>query len=208
VNGSYGSYSIDYYSNDNLGNLAIDTYTIALIQRDIAVTGIVLSTNSTYVGRIIEVNVTLSNFGDIIESFNVSLYYDDTIINTTLVENMSPYTNTIITFYWDTATVEPCKYYNITAKADVLTGETNTTNNIYTCGEVKIKMLGDVNGDDKIDMIDIGVAARAFGTYPEYQPNPSSPGHRWNPEADINDDKSIDFRDIGLIARRFGRTCP
>jgi parallel beta-helix repeat protein len=67
-------------------------------------------------------------------------------------------------------------------------------------------VFGDITGptlgvpDGKVDMRDIGLAARAFG---------SSPGNpRWNPAADINYDFKVDMRDIGPIARQFGKTDP
>ncbi len=53
--------------------------------------------------------------------------------------------------------------------------------------------------DFKVDMRDVGRAAKAFG---------SVPGHpRWDPACDVNDDFKVDMRDIGNIARKFGWTC-
>jgi len=50
--------------------------------------------------------------------------------------------------------------------------------------------------DGKVDMKDIGVAAKAFGTFP---------GHpRWNSAADVNGDYKVDMKDIGAIAKKFG----
>jgi parallel beta-helix repeat protein len=59
----------------------------------------------------------------------------------------------------------------------------------------------DINHDLKVDMKDIGKAARAFNT---------APGDLgWNPHADITGpekipDDRVDMRDISLIARHFG----
>jgi hypothetical protein len=53
--------------------------------------------------------------------------------------------------------------------------------------------------DFKVDMRDIGRAARGFGSYP---------GHdRWDPPTDVNEDFRTDMRDIGAIARMFGWSC-
>jgi hypothetical protein len=50
--------------------------------------------------------------------------------------------------------------------------------------------------DYKVNMRDIGLAAKGFGSYP---------GHaRWSTTADINGDYKIDMRDIGGIAKKFG----
>lgn len=57
---------------------------------------------------------------------------------------------------------------------------------------------GDINYDLKVDILDIAIAASAFGSYPGHE--------RWNPIADINNDNRIDIKDIGAIAKEFGKT--
>jgi hypothetical protein len=64
----------------------------------------------------------------------------------------------------------------------------------------------DINHDLKVDMRDIGVSAKAFGT---------GPGDTlWNAHADITgpeplvSDGRVDMRDISLIARHFGEHYP
>jgi parallel beta-helix repeat protein len=59
----------------------------------------------------------------------------------------------------------------------------------------------DINHDMKVDMRDIGVSAKAFGTFPG--------DAKWNPHADITGqegipDGKVDMRDISLIAKYFG----
>jgi hypothetical protein len=61
----------------------------------------------------------------------------------------------------------------------------------------------DLNHDGKVNMIDIGIAARAFGTTPG---NP-----RWNSIADVFGpnglpDGKVDMRDISFVAKNFGWT--
>ena len=51
----------------------------------------------------------------------------------------------------------------------------------------------------KVDMKDIGRAAKAFGSYPAHL--------RWDPPADTNDDFKVDMKDIGGIAKNFGWSC-
>ena len=50
--------------------------------------------------------------------------------------------------------------------------------------------------DFEVDMRDIGIAARAFGSYPDHP--------RWDPICDINDDYEVDITDLVSIARKFG----
>jgi len=61
------------------------------------------------------------------------------------------------------------------------------------------KLLGDLNGDGKVDIKDIAIAAIAFGSYPSHP--------RWNPIADINQDGKVDIKDLASIATNFGKTC-
>jgi hypothetical protein len=64
---------------------------------------------------------------------------------------------------------------------------------------VKVKKMGDVNNDGKVDGKDVALVAAAFGTTPG---NP-----RWNPDADLNNDKKIDGKDVALIAKNYGKNC-
>ena len=57
--------------------------------------------------------------------------------------------------------------------------------------------LGDITRDGKIDMRDLSIVARSFGTYPSHPD--------WNPEADITEDGKIDMRDLATVARNFGK---
>jgi len=51
-----------------------------------------------------------------------------------------------------------------------------------------------------VDMWDIAIAARAYGSFPEHP--------RWNPKADLNKDNKVDLKDVGTIAKNFGTTWP
>jgi hypothetical protein len=63
---------------------------------------------------------------------------------------------------------------------------------------IKVRMPGDINIDGKVDIKDIVLAAKSFGSYPEHP--------RWNPLADENEDDKIDIRDLFSVARNFGET--
>ena len=64
-------------------------------------------------------------------------------------------------------------------------------------------LAGDINGDGKVDIRDIAIVAKAYG---------SSPGDpNWNPAADITGlepnvpDGKVDIRDIALVSSQFGQ---
>ncbi len=58
------------------------------------------------------------------------------------------------------------------------------------------KVLGDVTGDFKVDILDVAAAAYAFGTHPG--------DALWNPKADFTGDGVIDILDVALAAFYFG----
>jgi hypothetical protein len=70
-----------------------------------------------------------------------------------------------------------------------------TAQAIYT---FKLVLLGDVNFDGKVDMSDIGLILRAYGT--------KKGDPKWNPIYDLNSDEKVDMSDIGIILRNFGNT--
>jgi hypothetical protein len=150
-------------------------------------------------GYTAHINVTVVNQGNYTENFNVTAYANTTIIGTQEVTNLDPNNQTVLTFLWNTSGYT-IGNYTLNAAATAVLGETNTTNSNFTDGIVKVTIVGDINGDDKVDMKDIGAGARAFGTVlgaPSYNPN-----------ADLNDDHKIDMKDIGTLARHFGEHYP
>jgi len=69
----------------------------------------------------------------------------------------------------------------------------NLTQTIMVTG-----LVGDLNGDGKVDIKDIAIVAKAYGSYPGY-PN-------WNPIADLNGDGKVDIKDVAIVAKQFGKT--
>jgi len=86
--------------------------------------------------------------------------------------------------------------FTVTLTVEDSVGRTASTSNLIQVSNVTIKMY-DLNQDGKIDMRDIAIAARAFGS------TPGSPN--WNPVADVNGDGKVDMKDIAPVARNFGK---
>jgi len=173
--------------------------------RDVAIISVVPSRSWVFSGAPLNITVTAKNLGETTESFDVTVYYDSNLIETYSVVDLAPNAEAIIVFTWNTSNLTPCNNYTITGEATTIPFEYNTTNNVLVDGTVKIRLLGDINGDGKVDMKDVAIAAAAFGSYP---------GHpRWNPDADVTGpislvpDGRIDMRDIAVISKNFGNTC-
>lgn len=63
----------------------------------------------------------------------------------------------------------------------------------------QVILIGDINHDGKVDMKDVGIVVKAFGSTPE--------DPRWNPNADVNNDGRVDMKDVGIVVADFGKTC-
>lgn len=182
----------------DFANNTVTTFVIATENRDVAITEIV-SPDAVYTGKPTNITVTASNKGEFPETFNVTLYYDSTVIGTHTVTYLLPGTNITLTFVWDTAGITPGQNYTLRAEAQPVLGEANLANNNMTYGPVKMKMLGDINGDRKIDILDVVAATSIYGSR-EGDPN-------WNPECDVASPWGvIDILDIVVITSRYGQT--
>ena len=171
---------------------------ISLI-RDVAIVNVTPEVTSAYQGWIILVNVTVLNKGDVAETFDVKTYYDGEIIGMVTIKDLTPGENITTTFDWDTKNVTPCRNYTISAEATPVPYEMNLVDNFLEDGEVKIKLIGDISGDGKVDIYDAVELADASGSWP---------GHpRWNPEADLDRNNFIDIFDAVLLSRNAGKSC-
>lgn len=172
-------------------------YTTAVSVHDVAIINIEPESSWVYQGRTLNITVTVTNEGTDIETFNVSLYYDNTKIETFAVINLFPGKNLTLTFTWNTTNLYPAQY-NVSAVASIVPEETDTTDNTLVYGTISVLWLGDINHDGKVDMRDIATIARGFGSHrgePRYDPN-----------CDLNNDGKIDMRDIAPSAKNFGKT--
>ena len=167
--------------------------------RDVAVTSVLPSKNWVYEGWKVNITVTTKNLGNINETFTVAAFYDGSEIGNLTVNDLPPGNETTVVFTWNTKNVSACFNYTILARASVVPYEMNITNNEFVDGYVKVRIIGDINGDGKVNVQDLFAASKAFGSYP---------GHpRWDPDIDLNQDLVIDVRDLFTIAKNFGREC-
>ena len=178
---------------------AKDGFIGTLIQ-DLAVLNVTLSENIVYQGWPVNITVTAKNEGDVNETFSINVCYDSTLIENQTVANLAPDQEATLTFTWYTTTVEP--YVNHTIKAEIPAApyEIDTTDNALADGILMVKLMGDINGDQLVDINDLIIIAQAFGSYE---------GHpRWNPEADLSRDGVIDIDDGVLTVMNFGKHYP
>jgi parallel beta-helix repeat protein len=163
---------------------------------DIATTNITPAKTIVGQGYTIRINTTLQNQGHYTETFNVTTYANETIIATLTDITLSSGNSTTITFTWNTTGFAKGNY-TISAVADIVPDETDTADNTLTDGWVLVTIIGDVNGDCKIDGKDIALIIKVYGSYP---------GHpKWDPNMDVNCDGKVDGRDIALAIKNYGK---
>jgi len=146
-------------------------------------------------GYKLRVNVTVTNDGVFNETFDVTIYANETSIGSQTVTVTSG-NSTVVSFVWNTLGFAYGNY-TIRAYAEPLLGEIDTIDNNCTDGIVRVAMPGNVNGDKDVDGKDISIIAKYFGKPASFYPN-----------ADINDDGDIDGKDISIAAKNFGKTEP
>lgn len=107
------------------------------IIHDIAITDVQISNNSIYIGELLQINVSVTNKGPETETFDVSTFYDFSLIETLQVSALAPDTQTILLFVWNTSSIkEGC--YQISASA-TLPSDIDVSDNTYMDGIVWVR---------------------------------------------------------------------
>jgi len=196
--GNSGVNTTDNYVWANVTHFSIFTAIEHVEPHDVAVTNV--SPLRTIVGQTCScpINVTLTNHASYTETFNVTVYANTTSIAWQTVTLQGGSSKTMA-FNWNT-TAWSKGNYNVSAVADTVPGESDTTNNRLAGGWVKVVIVGDVNGDKIVDVFDLIRVAIAFGSEPG---DPS-----WNPNVDLKEDNIIDVFDLIKVAIHFGETDP
>jgi len=140
---------------------------------DIAVSNIKQQKTIVGQGYICKINVTLTNQGDFIESFNVALYANATFIGTLPINSLAKGSSTVVTFTWNTTGFAKGNY-TISACVSPLEEETDIADNIYIDNWVVVTIPGDFNGDYYVEIYDIVKICMAYNSKigdSQYQPN-------------------------------------
>jgi len=115
------------------------------------------------------------------------------------VTELAPNEEMNLTFNWKLESVLPCRNYTIWAETSQVTGELDVENNKMIYGAVHVRLMGDVDGNGTVNIVDISAVAIVFGAKfdsPEY-----------NEDVDFNLDGVINIIDIASAAANFGGSC-
>jgi PKD repeat protein len=131
-----GTFTVTLTVKDN-DNATDDATALATVLFDLAVVDVESPFIVVMPGVQVTVDVTVENNGDFYESFNVTAYYNETLIELQHVASMAPWTQQVLTFNWDTTGLAFGNYV-LKANATILAEETDAGNNVYVDGSVII----------------------------------------------------------------------
>jgi len=106
---------------------------------------------------------------------------------------------TVLGFVWNTSGADVGSY-TVIVRVSALENESELDDNTRSVWMLVSSLVGDINGNGKVDMKDIGYTARGFMCIPG--------DLLWDPVADLNNDGRINMNDIGTVARHFGEHYP
>jgi hypothetical protein len=125
---------------DLSGNYFVDTVEVTPVAavpiHDIGITDIQLSNTTVYVGETLGINVIVINDGNFSETFDLSVYYNSSLIQTRQV-SLAPSTQATFAFTWNTSSVSP-GFYQMSADAPLPADPTPWDNSLVD-GIVQVK---------------------------------------------------------------------
>ena len=195
---TYINLSEVYFADGNANPIPIITEDAAIAilppEHDISVTGI---SPKRIIGQGYSANirVTAVNQGDYDETFNVTLYANDTFIERQTI-NLTDGAYTTFNFTWNTIGCAMGNY-SVWAYAAPVAGETYVDDNTFTDGWVVVTIPGDVDGDRDVDIFDMVKIAQVYGTIEGQL--------MYTARCDIDNDADIDLFDLVIAAGRYGQ---
>jgi len=181
-------------------------YANNIANRDIGATGhdmtlLTITTSKRVVAQAYEmpIDVIVENQGDFPEDFNVTLFANTTIIGKQTVDNFPNGTWTILDFTWNTTGFAYGNYV-VSAYAWPVPGEIDTADNTYTYGLVSVTIVGDVDGNGNVNVLD------AIDLSNSYDLKTGQAG--FNPNADFDDNGIVNILDAITLSNHYNQHYP
>ena len=112
---------------------------------DVAVLNTMPASSQAYIGDILEVSVAVWNRGDINESINIILYYNNSFASIKQINNLIAGAEYTLIFYWNTSSVTEGNY-TLKALAVLIPYEANTEDNTKSSNTTSITSRPDSGG--------------------------------------------------------------
>jgi len=177
-----------HYGLTILGDPTLRTPRVYNQTRDIGITSVAASDSHYGLTEVpsgwnITIDVAVRNEGVFVEKFNVTVYSD----NNTVVEHavtVFPGARNL-TFVWDTTGVAEGEY-TIEAEVSMVLGENDTDDNTMVDGTIRVRIMGDLNDDGVINILDLKRVKLAYS------------GYIVEPFADIDGNGEVNILDVKI----------
>jgi len=170
---------------------------------DVAITDVTASSTKVYQGNSIDIYVEVKNEGTFNETFNVIAYYNETTIETQTITDLTPDNTTVQTFTWNVTTDILPSYYTMSATAEQVTNESDIADNFFTNGVIHVKIRGDIDGNEIVDIYDALLVRKHIWHEPTSCPlGLEEECH----DCDIDDNGIIDIYDALIVRANYWRT--
>lgn len=168
-------------------------------RNDVAITSVTVPKSVVARTCVLRFNVTAENQGGYTETFNVSLYANNSVVGTITNIVLTNETSTTVSFVWNTTTFAYGKYI-ISAKASTVQYEIDLADNTRVGGSVTVTIQGDVDGDFDVDILDVVKITGVYGT--------KRGDAAFSANSDLNNDGIISILDVVRCTGHYGEKYP
>jgi len=134
-----GSFIVNLTVFDSDGFSGSSSRTLTVVVHDVVVLSVSPSVTELQSGQEVYVTVVVKNEGTTNETFNVTVYYNNTKLETKSVANLAPTAEITLTFVWNTAGLPEGSVFTIRAETSQIPGEIDTIDNSLT-GSSSVKI--------------------------------------------------------------------
>ena len=183
-------------------------------EHDVGISNVIVDYSVTWIRAPSKVNVTIENYGSNDEICSLTVYANWSspppapgpyVIGTSQGINLVAGSVETTSFSWDGGYYAPYGPYTISAVLSPVPGETNTTNNLFVDGTIKVTFPYDSDGNGLINVLDLIRVSQRLGRIPPFDPNPVYP---LSYRVDMNNDWKINILDLILVAGHLGGFAP
>ena len=138
-----GEYNVNLTVTDNDNESSSVWKVLCINLHDIAVIGVNIQCREVQIGQLTNITVTVKNGGTTPESFNVTVFCNETIVGRQIVIDLPSGTNKTLIFQWNTSDVSDTANFTVRAEASIVSGEQNVEDNTYPAGTIRVVKVED-----------------------------------------------------------------